>query len=372
LHQYLDFTWLHFGNAAANMSVLMRLAPYTGVYGVSFALAMMNVAVALVLLRRPRVQLAWLALLPLLFLLPALPEPKPGTSTARLVQPNIHPDALISGVWTPARSAQHLERMKALSTVEADEIDPTLPQLLIWPEYPVPAYFFDSPGWRAFMENLARQVGAYFIFNTVAFEETNGRRPLNGAVTLSPSGAVVSRYAKIFLVPFGEFVPWPFSLFVDKITLEAGDFAPGNDVAVALAGEHRIGTFICYESAFARGIREFAARGAEVLVTLSNDSWYGRSAARRQHLLLARMRAVENGRWLLRATNDGITCAIDPAGRVVAALPSFEEGVLCARFNYESHRTWFVRFGQWFWWTCVAATGAFLVVARRQGTPAGG
>ena len=82
---------------------------------------------------------------------------------------------------------------------------------------------------------------------------------------------MVSRYAKIFLVPFGEFVPWPFSLFIDRITLEAGDFVPGNEVAVAPVGKHGVGTFICYESVFARGVRRFVANGAEVLVNISNE-----------------------------------------------------------------------------------------------------
>ncbi len=366
-HQYLGFTWLHLGNAAASMSVLAPLAPFTGVYGLSFALAMMNVALALVLLRRPRKDLLWLAVLPLLYLLPSLPNSREGDATVRLVQPDVHPDLLKQGGWTAAAATDHMRRMHALSTQESQAFDGQPPDLLVWPEYPVPAYFFDSEESRKFMEQVARDSGAYFIFNTVAFADEERRHPLNGAVTLSPSGELVSRYAKIFLVPFGEFVPWPFSLFIEKITLEAGDFVPGRDVAVARVGDHLVGTFICYESVFARGVRRFVANGAEVLVNISNDSWYGPTAARFQHLLIARMRAMENGRWLLRATNDGITSIINPAGQLVGVLPSYKQAILDGRFRYLSELTWFARFGEWFWYASIAATLAFLAIPRVRG-----
>ena len=368
-HQYLGFTWLHLGNAGASMSVLARLAPFTGVYGLSFAFVMMNAAFAVVLLRRPRRELLWLAALPLLYLLPTLPNPRSGDNTVRLVQPNVHPDLLKQGGWTAAAATDHMRRMNALSTAKSETFDGP-PELLIWPEYPVPAYYFDSENSEAFMQQIARQSGAHFIFNTVAFEDAERRHPLNGAVTLAPSGELVSRYAKIFLVPFGEFVPWPFSLFIEKITLEAGDFVPGREVAIAPIGDHRIGTFICYESVFVGGVRQFASRGAEALVNISNDSWYGPTAARYQHLLIARMRAIENARWLLRATNDGVTSIINPAGQIVAALPSYEQAVLDGRFSYSTARTWFTRFGEWFWYASVVATALMLALPKPRGAPA--
>jgi apolipoprotein N-acyltransferase len=370
-HQYLGFTWLHLGNAGASMSVLARLAPFTGVYGLSFAFAMMNTGLALVLLRRPRKQLLWLAALPLLYLLPALPNPRSGDQTVRLVQPNVHPDLLKQGGWTAATATEHMRRMSALSTQKSQVFDGP-PELLIWPEYPVPAYYFDSENSKTFMQQVARASGAYFIFNTVAFQDAERRQPLNAAVTLSPSGTLVSRYAKIFLVPFGEFVPWPFSLFIEKITLEAGDFVPGREVAIAPIGDHRIGTFICYESVFVGGVRQFVANGAEALVNISNDSWYGRTAARYQHLLIARMRAMENARWLLRATNDGITTILNPAGQIVASLPSYEQGVLDGRFSYATGQTLFTRFGEWFWYASMAATALLLALPKFRSARATG
>ena len=155
-------------------------------------------------------------------------------------------------------------------------------------------------------------------------------------------------------------MPWPFSLFIERITVETGDFIAGDEVVLTSIVEQTIGTFICYESAFSDGVREFVAAGAKVLVNISNDSWYGQTAARSQHLLIARMRALENQRWLLRATNDGITSIIDSAGRLQGWLPSFKEGVLTGQFNYESELTCFSRFGEWFWWFSILVTGLAL------------
>jgi apolipoprotein N-acyltransferase len=364
-HQYLGFTWLLLGNAGVNMSILARLAPYAGVYGLSFAFAMMNAAVALVLLRRPRRELAWLLPLALLFVVPGVPEQEAGRHAVRLVQPYVKADELIDPGWTRADLDAHIREMVAISSDAADRIDPTPPELIVWPEYPVSLYYFDDASLRKRVAELAQKTGAYIILNAIGFDKERGGRALNSAATIAPDGRLVSRYAKIFLVPFGEFVPWPFSTFVESITLESGNFVPGNEVTVADINGHKAGTYICYENAFARGVRRFVAEGAEVLVNISNDSWYGATAARHQHLLLARMRALENSRWLLRATNDGITSIIDPAGRVVASLPSFEKGVLCGKFNYRSELTWFARFGEWFWWLCCGAAVALLLLARR-------
>lgn len=359
-HQYLGFTWLHLGNAAAGMTVIAPLAQFTGVYGLSFALVLLNVALALVLLRRSRLQLVWLGVFLLLPLLPDLPEDEVGSHDVRLVQPAVHPEELITGRWTTERAGEHYREMLRLSTAGP------APELLVWPEYSVPLYYFDSGRDRALIEMVAKTVDAPFIFNTISYIEIDGdRRPMNTAVLVSSDGELQSRYSKMFLVPFGEFVPWPFSLIIEKITLAAGDFYPGQDVVVADVDGRKIGTYICYETVFARGVREFVNQGAEVLVNISNDSWYGPTAARYQHLLIARMRAIENQRWILRATSDGVTTVINRAGQITQPLPSFEAGALNSRFDYADERTWFTRYGEWFWYLCLVLTPLLLWRARR-------
>jgi apolipoprotein N-acyltransferase len=276
----------------------------------------------------------------------------------------------MNGRWTAERANAHFMRMLEWSTQSADPGVQEKPELLIWPEYSVPLYFFESERTQAVVHAAIRATGAYMILNTVAFTEVDGqRRPLNSSVALSPEGKVLSQYSKRFLVPFGEFTPWPFSLFIDKITLEAGDFYPGKEVVVTPIGEHTIGTYICYENVFAEGVAEFVARGAEALVNVSNDSWYGPTAARYQHLLIARMRAIETQRYILRATADGITTVINRAGQITPPLASFQPGVLNAHFAYHREITWFVRYGQWLWYLCVAGTLAGLWTSRRASAP---
>jgi apolipoprotein N-acyltransferase len=224
------------------------------------------------------------------------------------------------------------------------------PKMIIWPETPGPFYYYSDPTFRRYATDLARTTGAYFLFGTIAYAHRD--QPLNSAVLLAPTGEVVDRYDKMFLVPFGEFVPPLFS-FVNRITKEAGDFTPGDRVVVFPIGGHALGTFICYESAFPDLVRRFALSGADVLANISNDGYFGRSAALRQHLKLVRMRAAENRRWIVRATNDGITATIDPAGRITQSLKPAREEAARMRFGYVREVTFYTRYGDWFAWPCL-------------------
>jgi apolipoprotein N-acyltransferase len=225
------------------------------------------------------------------------------------------------------------------------------PSLLLWPEMPAPFYYYEDEVFRDDVTQVARLARVPFLFGSVSW--TPARAPLNSAILLDANGQFISRYDKMFLVPFGEFVP-PLFNWVNRITKEAGDFQPGTSIVVPNAGGHRIGTVICYESAFPHLVRRFSARGAEVLINMTNDGYFGRTSARQQHLLLARMRAIENRRWLLRPTNDGITVSIDPSGRIVDRLPSLEQRVGRLGFSWIAEQTPYTRFGDWFSWSCLA------------------
>ncbi len=359
-HGAFGFAWLALGNAGVDMSLLSRLAPYTGVYGISFAFAMMATAVALVVLRRPRVELAPLAALLLLALLPQLPQAQRPTEAAVLVQPNIPETAS----WTPQWVGEMRNRMLALS-VRASLASPLeAPRLIVWPEAPLPLYYYQDAAFRTEVNGLARRSGSYLLLNVTPY--TASGAPLNSALLISPEGQPLGRYDKMNLVVFGEYVPRLFRSLVEKVSSEAGgDFAPGEHQVVLPAGSHRIGAFICYESVFPDFVRRFANSGADLLVNISNDGWYGRTAARDQHLKIVRMRAVENRRWILRATNDGITATIDPAGRVYRNLPSYEDAAARTGYSYVQDVTFYSRHGDWFVWVCAALAAVALVDALR-------
>lgn len=358
-HGPLGFAWMALGNAGVDMSILMRLAPIVGVYGLSFVFAMLATGMALALLRRPRKQLAWLLLIAPVLLLPSLPEATRGEREAVSLQPNIDMDF----AWTGRSVLETRQQLAYLSLESALEAGSEPPDLLVWPEVPAPFYYERDPIFRAEANNLARLTRTHFLFGTVAF--TPEGAPLNSAQLISPTGAPIARYDKMFLVPFGEFIPPGFS-WINRITNEGGDFAPGQQVIAPPAGDHRLGPFICYESVFPHLVRGFAAKGAEVFVNLSNDGYFGRSAARQQHLLIARMRAAENRRWILRSTNNGITASIDPAGRIVEASEEFTRTAVRLPFSYVSEKTLYTQFGDWFAWLCLVCGLAAAVVARRE------
>ena len=208
---------------------------------------------------------------------------------------------------------------------------------MIWPELPAPLYFYSDPLFHREAQQIAIQHG-YFLFGTVTMNSRG--EPLNSAVILGPEGQEVGHYDQVFLVPFGEFTP-PLFAWVNRITHESGDFVPGDRLQVTQMGNHRAGVFICYESAFPHLVRQFSKAGADVFINISNDGYFGHSEARQQHLLLVRMRAVENRRFIVRATNDGITAVINPAGRITKALPPYKELASPVRYGAVSETTFY-------------------------------
>jgi apolipoprotein N-acyltransferase len=336
------------GNAGIALPVVMRLAPLAGVYGVSFVFAMLGCGVALLAVGRPRRELAPLLGLPLLLVLPAPPGLVDGSESVQVVQPNI--DTMSRP--TPESSAELQERMAELSL--RDEAP-----LIVWPEVPF-GFYPEQTRFRDYLGGIAREAQAPFLMGGVAFA---GENPLNSAFLFDASGAPKERYDKIRLVPFGEYIPPAFG-WVNRITGEVGDFQQGSRVVVMAVNGHRLGAFICYESAFPDLVRKFTREGAQVLMNLSNDGYFGDSAAREQHLALVRMRAAENRRWILRATNDGITTMIDPAGRRTETLPSFVQTATLMKFNYSDEMTLYVRYGDWFAWGCLGIGLASCAVLR--------
>lgn len=345
-HGPLGFAWLDLGNAGINLSLPMRLAPITGVYGLSFLFALMSGALAIAILRRPTRELAWLLPVLLLGLLPALPGVHRGTDTAVLLQPNVSEEA----EWTPASVNDLQQSLVDLSLRGVLSQVGKPPGIIVWPEVPAPLYYYDDARFRSYLDTLAREVHAYLLVGIVA--HTPDGAPLNSAVLVSSTGIAISRYDKVNLVPFGEFVPWPFDYIADKVSTEAGDFEAGKRVVVSPVDNHKIGTFICYESVFPNFVRKFADDGAQVLFNISNDGWFGKSAAREQHLEIVRMRAAENRRWILRSTNDGITATIDAAGRLRGTLPLYTEATSYTGYEYISSKTVYTRFGDWFVFIC--------------------
>ena len=237
-HGPLGFAWLELGNAGIDMGVPLRLAPFTGVYGLSFVFAMLSAALALVALRRPRRELLWLLTLPFLILLPPMPPAERGRDAALLTQPNISE----TEQWT-VQSVDRMQRRQVALTVRGALTGTDQPpSIVVWPEVPAPLYYYEDARFRNYADSLARAIRAYLLIGVVAHAPDGA--PLNSATLISPAGVPVSRYDKVNLVPFGEFVPWPLG-FARHISTEVGDFAAGTRVVVSRVGDHRMGAFIC-------------------------------------------------------------------------------------------------------------------------------
>ena len=245
--------------------------------------------------------------------------------------------------------------------------------VVLWPESPAP-FEEAQPAFRDTLGELARTMDAPVIVGNIgadrAEQAIGGKAPLyNSASFVTPDGTFAGRYDKMHLVPFGEYTPFkPLFFFAGHLLDEVGTFQPGAQRRVF----GPFGVFICYESIFGNEVREFPKLGAAVLINLSNDGWYGDTSAPWQHLNMVRMRAIENHRWVLRATNTGITAAIDPAGHVVAAAPRHLRTAIRVPFFFEHGLTFYVRHGDLFAYTCALASVLLVFAAalrRARGRP---
>jgi apolipoprotein N-acyltransferase len=364
------FPWDLLGTAQVDNISLGRIATLTGVYGISFEIMLVNVALAAAFLvpRKKRNPLLVAALAAGAVLqagslvdAPALA----GDRAALLVQENIPVDEN----WTRDTFQRTLRELTDLS-VKAEPSGVVEPRgkadLIVWPESPAP-FFTNDPFFRKPVSEMARATESWVVTgaigsNRAAQSGSSSSELFNSAGLVSPSGEWTARYDKVHLVPFGEYLPFPrLFAFAGGLTKEVGEFTPGTSRAALHAGHTPLGVFICYESVFPDDVRQFADNGAQVFVNISNDGWYGDSGAYAQHLNQTRMRAIENERWILSATDTGVTGSIDPYGRVVARMPRKERGTLVAPYALTSVTTFYTRHGDWFAYLCAIISLATLL-----------
>jgi len=377
------FPWNLLGISQVDNIPLSRIASFTGVYGLSFEILVVNAALAAALLvRREKRTALFLAAIGAAIVLQAgslVSAPDfPADHTATLVQSNI--PAIDERDWTRQYFQTTVQELTKLSEPKLRGPDlnrstpgaPALsasgtasnrmPGLVVWPESPAPFYDNDAP-FRDAISNVARQTGSWVLAGDVALydEGKPGQALFNSASLINPAGEWTARYDKVHLVPFGEYVPFKsiFS-FAGGLTQQVGDFSSGNSRQPLQADGARLGVFICYESIFPDEVRQFAKNGAQVFVNLSNDGWYGDSGAYAQHLKQSRMRAVENARWLLLDTNTGVTASVDPYGRIVASAPRKVRAALRAPYALSSETTFYTRHGDWFAYLCAIISLAAL------------
>ena len=366
------FPWNLLGTSQVDNVPLARIASFVGVYGISFEIMLVNAAIAAAfIVRRDRRQALLMAALAAVFVLQAgrwLPlPPLPADRTAHLVQENI--PILDNSGWTKDYFEGTLRDLNwiTLYGTAAAQNNSHVPSLIVWPESPAPFYTSD-PMFRDAASQTARASRSWLVTGSIGIQNasanlTKTTEAFNSAVLISPDGDWVSRYDKVHLVPFGEYVPFQRLLaFAGGLTKQVGDFSRGTSREPLDAGGIKLGVFICYESIFPDEVRQFARNGAQVFVNISNDGWYGDSGAYAQHLNQSRMRAIENNRWLLLAANTGVTASVDPNGRIVASLQRKVRSTLIAPYALATVTTFYTRHGDWFAYLCaIISTGILLL-----------
>ena len=358
------FPWNLAGYAASGNIAFVQLTTITGVYGLSFVVVAYGSLLAYAkLARNRRVWTALIATTAILILIACVGgyfvPAAPARYTAHLVQTNFPQSESYPSNWMQIHAVE-LDELDQISVAAAKK----MPGMIVWPEVPAPFSFQDS-AFKARATHIATDSGADFLVGVVDWTMDGGKwDAANAAVLLDPAGQRTFTYDKIHLVPFGEYVPLRHLLsFAGRLTADISDFTPGKAYTIGKLPGGTFGVFICYEAVFPGEVRHFAADGAELLVTISNDGWFGHSAARPQHLMMARVRAVENRRWLLRDTNNGYTASFDPYGRLVAQMAPDTRGELDAPYDFRTGLTIYSRFGDWFAWLCVILSVMLFVVS---------
>jgi apolipoprotein N-acyltransferase len=364
------FPWNLLGYAV-QPSGLRQLASTTAVYGLSFLAVASSALIAWAILEWQAKQFwplaAWAVLLVATnSVLDPPPAPR-GTNVALLVQPNVPMDEAAQQDWEPWQNPKPLTSLIAMTEESLRRLgpQPLTPPLIVWSENPAPFFIGRDPVFRSAIENMARSTHAYVVVGTNTYEGPDNSLPHNSAVVLNPSGQLILQYDKIHLVPFGEYVPGWLPGTVGKITSEVGNYVAGSRYEAAATPEGAIGIFICYESIFPQLVRRLTPAGPSVLVTISDDAWYGDSSAAYQHLEMARFRAIENHRFLLRSTNDGVTAVIDPYGRMLESLPRHRAMALGGDFSFLGGETFYKARGDVFAWLCVVTSGLIVALAAR-------
>lgn len=368
------FPWVQLGASQATVLPVIQLTSVVGLYGLSALLALVSTAAVVVTMNRARalrsaVAVALLAAGVVAWggwrvshgaLLRSGAEVRVG-----LVQGSIPQEQK----WDPRFSQDIVTRYLGLSRQVLAEGA----ELVIWPESSTPFPLDTGAPLAAPIRALAVEAATPFIIGSDLIEAGGPGEPgryYNAAALIGADGVTRQWYRKIKLAPFGEYVPLKSLLFfVGPLVEKVSDFTPGTDAAVFDAGGRRVSVAICYESVYPSLARDFVNNGSTLLATITNDAWFGRTSAPYQHFEQGAIRAVEQGRFIVRAANTGISGAVDPYGRVLAATPLFEPRALTVDVRLLTERTIYNRIGDVAVWASLAVAlwlAVWMFITRRR------
>jgi apolipoprotein N-acyltransferase len=372
------FPWALLGYSQVQVLPVAQVASIVGVYGLSGLLAVTATGAAVVITGRGRSR--WIAPASIAVCVAAMAVW--GSARIRsgqlmtegepirvaVLQGNVAQDEK----WNPANRAEITDRYLTMTRQALAQGA----RFIMWPESATPLPLEQDIVGGAAIRRLAVESQATLLVGSDQIEpikpagpsEKETSRYYNAAFLLKPDGKVGAVYRKMHLVPFGEYVPLQSVLFfagpIIGAVAEFSSFTPGTVPVLLPVGEHRASTAICYEVIYPNLIRQFVRDGSELLTTITNDAWYGTSSAAYQHWDQAAMRAIEEGRFLARAANTGISGFVDPYGRVMQKTALFEPAVVVQDVRFLQGRTVYNRFGDLVAWLSLIFTAAALLATR--------
>jgi apolipoprotein N-acyltransferase len=366
------FPWIPLGNSVVRLLPLAQVASLVGVYGLSWLLATLHACFALAALTTGRTRMSAAVAALVIVMGPSVwGSARIGEGqllrdgaplTVGLIQANIPQEQK----WDASRAPAILDRYLTMTRQAVSQGA----EFVMWPESATPFFYEEDPDGAEAIKKLVRESGTPLLFGSDQIQYgAAGAQYYNSAFMLNPAGATAAVYRKMYLVPFGEYVPFKDILFFVGPLVEAvSDFSPGTTVTMLPVHGHMISTAICYEVVYPDLMRKAVRVGSELLTTITNDAWYGTSSAPYQHFELATMRAIEQGRYLVRAANTGISGLVDPYGRVLVQTNLFETTVVVGQVRVRQEQTVYARIGdvapQIAVFLTVLALGSALLPAR--------
>jgi apolipoprotein N-acyltransferase len=357
------FPWVLLGYSQATVLPVAQIASVVGVFGVSALVATVSTALTYFAIRRSVGSIATLAgVAAVLFGITLWGNHRLANDVfvsqgrpvrVALIQGNIPQDQK----WDDAQAGNIVNTYLSMTREAASRGA----QLVIWPESSTPFPFLDDRIGGERIRALVRERRIELLLGSDQIDHAT-KAYFNAAFLVRKDGSVAGVYQKMHLVPFGEFVPLQRLLFfVAPLVEAAGAFTPGPQMVTLPTSHGPISTAICYEIVFPGLVRESTLKGSQLLTTITNDAWYGHSSAPFQHFVQASMRAIEQGRYLARAANTGISGIVDPYGRVVHQSRIFERTVLVGDVGMLQVATIYGRIGDLFAYVCAALTLAALL-----------
>jgi apolipoprotein N-acyltransferase len=346
-----------------------------GAYGLSFALVLVNVTLYLIIRQWPTKSFPYRAVIVTVIILLGFfvyghvriaaverqaacqPSLKIG-----LVQGNIDQ----SMKWDESFRRETMAIYERLTLKVGQE----KPDLILWPETATPFFFQDAKEYQPLILDIPVNTKAFLLFGTPSYKIEKGKaNHYNSAYLASPSGQIIGKYDKIHLVPFGEYVPLSDLLsFIGSLGEGIGDFKSGKEIFNFSLPHGKFGVLICFEIIFPDLCRRFVKQGAELLVTITNDAWFGKTSAPYQHFSIAAFRAVENRVFVARAANTGITGLIGPTGKILKQGAIFKEETMTGTIPLMKEKTFYTQYGDVFAYVCSGFSALFLSIAAFRRT----